>query len=104
MSDVARLALRGFQRRHLRKLAHPLRPVVHVGAAGVARPVLAALDRALTDHELVKIRLHEPQDNNALADTLAEQSDSLLCAVVGHTVILYRRHPDRPQIEVPERE
>ena len=104
MSDVERLALRGFQRRHLRKLAHRLRPVVHVGAAGVARPVLAALDRALTDHELVKIRLHEPQDKSALADALAEQSDSLLCAVVGHTVILYRRHPDRPRIEVPERE
>ena len=104
MSDAERLALRGFQRRYLRKLAHPLRPVVHVGAAGVARPVLAALDRALTDHELVKIRLHEPQDKNALADTLAEQSDSELCGLVGHTVILYRRHPEQPQIEVPERE
>ena len=104
MSDAERLTLRGFQRRYLRKLAHPLRPVVHVGAAGVARPVLAALDRALTDHELVKIRLHEPQDKNALADTLAEQSDSELCGLVGHTVILYRRHPEQPQIEVPERE
>ena len=104
MSDAETTVLRGFQRRYLRKLAHPLQPVVHVGAAGVARPVLAALDRALTDHELVKIRLHEPEDKKALAHTLAAQSESELCGLVGHTVILYRRHPDQPQIELPERE
>jgi RNA-binding protein len=104
MNNAETTALRGFQRRYLRKLAHPLQPVVHVGAAGVAQPVLAALDRALTDHELVKIRLHEPQDKKALARTLAAQSASELCGLVGHTVILYRRHPDRPQIELPERE
>ncbi len=97
-------ALRGFQRSYLRKLAHPLRPVVHVGAGGAAQPVVAAIARALTDHELVKVRLHEPEHKAALAQTLAEQSDSELCGLVGHTVILYRRHPERPQIEVPERQ
>ncbi len=104
MSKVATTALRGFQRKYLRKLAHPLRPVVYVGAAGAAEPVLAALEHALRDHELVKIRLHEPADKNAMARELAEKSGSELCGLIGHTVILYRRNPEEPRIELPARE
>jgi RNA-binding protein len=96
--------LRGFQRRHLRKLAHPLRPIVHIGEAGVAPPVVAALDQALADHELVKVRLHEPDDKKGIARHLAEASGAELCGLVGHTVILYRRNEDEPRIDLPERE
>jgi RNA-binding protein len=95
------VALTGLQRRRLRALAHELRPVVHVGEAGVSEPVVAALDRALADHELVKVRLHEPPDKKALARELAARGGAELCGLVGHTVILYRRHPERPRIELP---
>jgi len=97
-------ALRGFQRRHLRKLAHPLKPVVHVGEAGVSPPVLGALEQALDDHELVKVRLHEPEDKKELARILARETGAELCGLVGHTVILYRPHPEAPRIELPARE
>ena len=97
-------SLRGFQRRHLRKLAHPLRPLVFVGEAGAGDAVLAAIDRALLDHELVKVRLREPEDKKELARSLAERSGAELCGLVGHTVILYRPHPDGPRLELPERE
>ena len=97
-------SLRGFQRRYLRKLAHPLKPVVHVGAAGIAGPVLDALDRALADHELVKVRLHEPDDKKSLAARLAERSGAELCGLVGHTVILYLASTDDPRIDLPVRE
>jgi RNA-binding protein len=96
--------LRGFQRRHLRKLAHSLRPIVHVGGAGIAPPVITALRDALADHELVKVRLHEPTDKKRLAQELAAETGSDLCGLVGHTVILYKRNPDEPKIDVPERE
>jgi RNA-binding protein len=96
--------LKGFQRRHLRKLAHELKPVVHVGGAGVAPPVLDALSRALSDHELVKVRLHEPDDKKAQARELAERSGAELCGLVGHTVILYLPRPEDPRIELPVRE
>jgi len=97
-------ALRGFQRRHLRSLAHPLRPLVHVGEAGVSQALLKALDRALEDHELVKVRLHQPENKKALARDLADQSGAELCGLVGHTVILYRRHPEEPRVELPQRD
>ena len=95
--------LQGFQRRYLRGLANPRKALVHVGEGGVSPGVLGALDRALDDHELVKVRLREPEDKRASAGELVERSGAALCAVVGHTVILYRPHPETPRIELPVR-
>ena len=96
--------LEGFQRRYLHSLANPRKALVHVGERGVSPGVLGAIDRALYDHELVKIRLREPDDKKATARELAKRSRAELCGLVGHTVILYRPHPEQPQIELPARE
>ena len=96
--------LQGFQRRFLRGLANPRKALVHVGEGGVNAGVLGAIERALLDHELVKVRLREPEDKKAAARELAKRSGAELCGLVGHTVILYRPHPDQPQIELPARE
>ena len=95
--------LAGYQRKHLRGLAHRLKPLVQVGEAGLSSAVVAATDQALEDHELVKVRLNQPEDKRELAQQLAKRSRSVLCGLVGHTVILYRRHPESPRIEVPRR-
>jgi RNA-binding protein len=96
--------LQGFQRRFLRGLANPRKALVHVGEGGVSASVLGAIDRALLDHELVKVRLREPENKKATAHELAKRSRAELCGLVGHTVILYRPHPDQPQIELPTRD
>ncbi len=93
--------LRGAQRKWLRGQAHSLRPIVHVGESGLSEAVVKALDEALLDHELVKVRLLEPEDKKASAAELAERSGAALCGVVGHTVILYRPHPDAPKLSLP---
>jgi RNA-binding protein len=93
--------LHGFQRKHLRSLAHPLKSLVHVGDGGISEGVLRAVDQALLDHELVKVRLHEPEEKKAAARQLAESTGAALCGLVGHTVILYRPHPEDPRIELP---
>lgn len=95
--------LQGFQRRYLRGLANPLKALVQVGDAGLTEGVIGAVDRALDHHELVKVRLREPEDKKTTARDLAEQCRAELCGLVGHTVILYRPHPDTPRIELPER-
>ncbi len=93
--------LRGAQRRWLRAQAHGLRPVVQVSEQGLSEPVLHALDRALLDHELVKVRLRSPEDKKAMARELATRSRAEFCGLVGHTVILYRRHPEAPRLRLP---
>jgi RNA-binding protein len=95
--------LAGFQRKHLRGLAHALEPVVHVGRSGVTESVLAGVDAALTAHELIKVRLHAPDDKKALAAELAEKSGAETCGLVGHTVILYRENRERHRIALPTR-
>jgi len=89
------VSLSGTDRRHLRRLGHGLDPVVQVGASGVTRGVVAATDRALADHELVKLRIaHEREGRRAIAEELARDTASALAGMVGHTALLYRPAAD----------
>ena len=56
-------------RRQLRAAGHHLSPVVQVGKEGVTEAVLRQLDRALLDHELVKVKMgtETPEDRFASA-------------------------------------
>ena len=90
--------LTGRQRKSLRGLAHRLEPVVLVGRDGVTDAVVRAVGEALLTHELIKVRLHEPGDKRGDAQALADGAGAALCGLVGHTVILYRPHPERPKI------
>jgi len=91
------------QRRHLRGLAHSRKPIVFVGEGGISPAVVTALDEALAQHELVKVRLRQPGNKKEAAQQLAEASHAALCGVVGHTVVLYRPNAENPKIDLPRR-
>ena len=95
--------LTGKQRRHLRALAHALDPIVQVGKGGLDDGLVAAVDRALADHELVKVRVGESAglDRHAAAAALADQTHSELAQVIGNIVLLYRADPEQPKIVLP---
>ncbi len=86
------------QRKHARALAHHIEPSVRVGQGGVSEGVLGAVRQALLDHELIKVRLQEPEDKKGMARALASGTGAELCGLVGHTVILYKRHPELPKV------
>jgi RNA-binding protein len=95
--------LSGRERRALRRLAHGLRPVVQVGGSGVTDGVIAALDVALRDHELVKLEIaHEREERALLADEVASRTGSAVAGLIGKMAILYRpaRDPDKRRIEL----
>ena len=96
--------LTGKQRRHLRALGHELKPIVQVGKDGIDDSLVAALDQALADHELVKIKLGEAVglDRQDAADQLAAKTHSDVAQVLGNTVLLYRPAPEDPKIVLPE--
>ena len=98
--------LEGFQRRHLRSLAHPLRPVVMIGKEGLTAAVVAKADQELTAHELIKVRFYDYKEEKR--ELLAEMGTKLLAevvGVVGHVGILFRqnREPKLRKIRVPAR-
>ena len=92
------------QKKHLRRLAHPLNPIVMLGNAGLADAVVAELDRALTDHELVKVsaRVGEREARNAVLDALAARTSAALVQRVGHVGVFYRRRASLPKILIPD--
>ena len=96
------MALTPHQKSYLRGLAHSHKPVVLLGDAGLTDGVVEAVDRALLDHELIKVRLRRPEDKQALAEALAARSHATLCGLIGHTVILYKPHPKKPKLHLPK--
>jgi RNA-binding protein len=95
--------LTGKQRRYLRGLGHELKVVVQVGKGGIDGGLIAAVTQALTDHELVKIRVvdNADLDRHEAADAIAQQTKSEVAQVLGNTVLLYRADPLTPTIELP---
>ena len=92
------------QKKHLRRLAHPMNPIVMLGNAGLTDGVVAELDRALTDHELVKVsaRVGERDARNEALATLASRTASELVQRVGHVGVFYRRRTELPKILIPD--
>ena len=91
------------QRRHLKGLAHPLKPVILLGNAGLTDAVVAETQRALNDHELIKVRLPglDREDRDAALALLAERTGSTMVTRIGHVAVLYRAHPEVPRIVLP---
>lgn len=96
------MALTGKQRRALRALGHHLDPLVLVGHAGVTEGVVAAVEQALWDHELVKVKLgsEAPGPRKALAESLGAATGAEVAQVLGRTVLLYKPNPESPRIQV----
>jgi RNA-binding protein len=92
------------QKKHLRRLAHPLHPIVMLGNAGLTDGVVAELDRALTDHELVKVsaRIGGRALRDASLEELARRTSALLVQRVGHVGVYYRRSERLARILVPD--
>lgn len=79
--------------KQFRALAHQLNPVVTVAGQGLSEAVVAELERALDDHELIKIKL-AVGDREARDDTLKALCDTTGAALIqqiGHTATILRR-------------
>ena len=93
------MPLTGKQRRALRALGHHLEPVVLVGQAGITEGVIGAIQQALQDHELIKVKI-TPDERKESAAELATASGSELVQVLGRSVLLYKPRKENPKIVV----
>lgn len=79
-------------RKHFRTLGHQLNPVVMVAERGLTEGVGLELERALEDHELIKVKLGvaDPAARRAIAAELCEQHRAELVQAVGKIILIYR--------------
>ena len=96
--------LKGSDRKYLRSIAHELKPLVQVGKSGVTAGLIASLNEALDQHELVKVRFLEFKDEKkTLAVEIADRSKSEQVGMIGHIAIFYREQKDaeKRKIKLP---
>lgn len=86
------------QRSDLKARAHSLHPVVSIASKGLAPTVLAEIDRSLTAHELIKVRVYgaERDDREAILTELCEQLDAASVQHIGNILVIYRPRPAEP--------
>ena len=82
-------------KKYLSGKAHHLKPVVIIGSNGLTDNVNAEIDRALNDHELIKIRISEQEREvrRSVADTILTTHHAELVKTIGHIVAIYRQRP-----------
>lgn len=83
-------------RKHLKSLAHNLKPVVLIGNNGVTDAVIKEIDRALTDHELIKIRIYgaDRDSRREAIDDVCAQTSAELVQVIGNIGVIYRKNAE----------
>ena len=93
--------LKGFQRKHLRGLAHGLRPVVQVGKNGITPDLIRAVDEALEAHELIKVKFVDfKEDRKVLSEEIGEKTSSEPVGLIGNVAIFYREQPDKDRRKI----
>ena len=88
------MALTQEQKKQFKSIGHHLKPVLTVAENGLTEGVMAELERALNDHELIKVqfRITERDDRRALIDELCKNGSCELVQVIGKMALVYRRN------------
>jgi RNA-binding protein len=83
------------ERKALKARAHALEPVVMIGASGLTPAVLREVDRALTAHELIKVRAggDDRFARKDLMTALCEQTGAAPVQHIGKVLVLWRARP-----------
>jgi putative YhbY family RNA-binding protein len=84
------------ERQHLKARAHSLEPSVRVGHAALTDAVVAEIDRALTAHKLIKVRIDaaDRETRAELAVQVCSRVDAAEVQRVGKVLVLWRPSSD----------
>lgn len=95
------MQLTSSQKKPLRRIAHHLDPVVLIGDQGLSEGVIEETQRALSDHELIKVRI-DTADRTArgtMGDDLATACNAQIVQRIGKITVLFRANP-KPNVKL----
>lgn len=80
------------KKKRLRAIGHQLKPVVTVASRGLAEPVLAELERALKDHELIKIKIiaEDRAEKAELIKEIIEKTGAVQIQKTGNVLLIFK--------------
>ena len=99
------MSLSNNQIRHLRGLAHALKPVVMVGQHGLKDSIIAEVETALDVHELIKLKINvgDRDARDEIIRKIIDQAGAELVQRIGNTAVLFRRNPKAPKVALPSK-
>lgn len=83
------------QKKAYRTIGHSLKPVVSIASKGLTENVYEELNRALDDHELIKIKISvgDRTNRNQVLDQILAKTQSELVQQIGNVALILRRNP-----------
>ena len=78
-------------KKRFRTIGHQLRPVITVGNKGLTERLMQELERALTDHELIKIKIiGDREERDEISSKILYQTGASCIQSVGGMVLIMR--------------
>lgn len=86
------MSLSNADKKSFRAIGHNLKPIVIIAQNGLTENVNQELNRALTDHELIKVKIQvgDREVKQELISEMCNQLDAECVQTIGHVALLYR--------------
>lgn len=90
------------QRSYLRKLAHGINPIFHVGKGGINEAFLKQIEDALEARELIKLNVLNNSEFTAreASDIISKEINCEAVQCIGNKFVLYKKSKNKPKIEL----
>jgi len=93
------MSLNNADKKQYRSIGHNLKPIVTIAQKGITDNIRQEIDRALKDHELIKLKLvtADRDEKKALTDAICAEMKAECIQSIGHVILLYRaaKNPDK---------
>jgi len=87
--------LTGTQRKYLRGIAHSLRPNILIGYEGISAAVIKTIEKALDDHELIKVKFNKfKEEKEKYCTDIESATTSEMVGLIGNVAIFYKEQVD----------
>ena len=89
------------QKKHYRSIGHDLKPVVTIANNGLTEGVLKEINRALDDHELIKVKIavNDRDSRSEAIDEICQQTQATQVQQIGKVALLLRE-AKKPNIKL----
>ncbi len=92
------MALSNSDKKRFRTIGHDLKPVVIIAQKGITENIRFEIERALKEHELIKIKLvtTSKEEKKNLGDSICKEFNAERIQSVGNMLLIYRaaKKPD----------